>query len=312
VEAVSSDPDSDLRGRGAHRWLRILWCYVRKGRGGGRDLHRLLRHRFASHWALLEREVWLPLIERSRERSADRWGKGMLDWRWGLLAIVAETAYWWARDIEADPKWPQAARDAAAEVRRLDKAVLDHAQRMAEALQQRTDVLNRFGIDADWSGPGPDLWNLLERLAELPRFMGTVGDSQAGLKTFLRYMRSTSRPTPDLADLLALLHEESVPGEPYAHDSQEAEAIAKAQGRPKDVWPERVRLFFASIEEQHWQDRGGQEVTALDCFTPSMLATLLRVAAGFNPHDDGEPKSLLVENIERAVNRYRAARAARS
>lgn len=291
-------------GRGARRWLRVLWVYVRRGRRSDEVVHAAVRSRFAKHWKLLESDVWRPLMERARERDAANWGHAMIDWRCNFLAIVAETAYWWAYDFETEPERTQSLRAAANELRAIDDELVDLAGDIADALDRRSEILETYGLDADWNGPGPDLWSLLEAVANLPQFQGTCLDSNAKLLT---YMRGTSRSTPHLADLMRQL-ENSIPGGPYAHYEIEAEALAKTKGTKPGSLPERVRLFFAALAKQEWQDTRGCEVTALDCFSPVMLATLLRVFGGFDPHNEDKPLGLTTAAVEKALNRFRGDR----
>ena len=268
----------------------------------------MMWRRFADHWPTLEAETFRPLIQRARERDADRWGAGMLDWRHGFLAAVLEVAYWWGIDAEAEPDRTAELRAAADELRGIDRELRDLAGRMADLLERGDELRNRFTLDAEWSTPGPDLWGLLEEVAQWPRYQGTCLDPEAGLDTLLHYMRGTSRPTPVLGDLLNVLAM-CEPGEPVALVAADAEALAKAQGTRPGAWPERVRLLFATFADpaHRWRDRRGHAVTMLDCCTPVALATLANVAVGFDPHDGGPP-ALGVEAIEKALRRFRGAR----
>ena len=244
-------------------------------------------------------------MTNAHKLNADHWGRGQDDWRCGFLAIMAESAYRWAWDIESHGDRSRKLRAAIEEMRQIDVNLQRWADQMTEALERRAELTDLLGIHADWTGPGIDVWDMLEATANRPEFMGTCLDSQAKLGTFLRYMRETTRATPELEDLLAQLAM-SMPGVPYARRSEDAEALKKAKGSKAGSWPERVRVFLAKLEKQRWRDTHGQEQNALDCFTPEMLSTLLNVMAGFNPHDGGPP-ALGIEAVEKALQRYHSA-----
>lgn len=301
------DVDSDLWGSGARKWLRILWCYVRAGRRGGRETHVELRRRFATHWRALEAGTWQPAIARARERGAVRWGGRGSDWRRSFLAIVAEATYWWAWDFEVDRERRTRLRGAVKEMREIDADLSMLAQRMAVALGRRSELCEVFGIDSEWSSPGLDLWDLLEALFDAPEFLGMAGDSEDGLDIFLRLMRETPRHTPELSDLLALVAR-ATPGEPFARREADSEALAKLQGVKAGSMPERVRILFAKLERQSWDDWGGKTATALDCFTPETLAPLARVAVGIRPDDEETYSALSLDTFARALSRYRAVK----
>jgi hypothetical protein len=265
-----------------------------------------MRRRFAVHWPTLEAETFRPLIQRARERDADRWGAGMLDWRHGFLAAVLEVAYWWGIEAETEPGRAAELRAAVDELHGIDRELRDLAGRMADLFERGADLRNRFALAAEWSAPGPDLAALLEEVAQWPRYRSTCLDPAAGLEALLRYWNGTTRPTPSLADLLAALAM-CEPGEPAALDAADAEALTKAQGTRPGAWPERVRLLFATLADRprQWRDHRGRMANALDCFTPAALSALANVAAGFDPYDGGPP-ALGVEAIEKALRRFRA------
>lgn len=301
------DVDSDLWGSGARQWLRILRCYVRAGRRGGRETHVELRRRFATHWHTLEAETWQPVLARARARGAGRWRSWGSDWRCGFLAIVAEATYWWAWDFEVDRERTTRLRGAVNEMREIDAYLWMLALRMADALDRRSELCEAFGIDSEWSPPGLDLWDLLEALSDAPEFMGTAGDSEAGLDIFLRYMRGTSRRTPELRDLLTLVVGATA-GEPFTRREPDSEALAKLQGVKAGSMPERVRILFAKLERQHSDDWHGETATALDCFAPETLAPLARVAVGIRPDDEETYSALSLDTFARALSRYRAVK----
>ena len=295
--------DADLWGAGARRWLRHVRRYVRGGRRTGLDTHRVIRRRFAEHWSTLESETWQPLMRRAHERRAGVWGAGMHDWRHGFLAIALETAYWWAFELETESGRSRELRCAVNDLRGINRKVGELAERMAELLERGAELRNRFALDAEWTAPGPDLWGLLEAVAQ--HFPGTCLDPMARLDEFLRYMRGTTRRTPELGDLMSALAR-CVPGEPFALVAGDAEALGKTQGAQPDAWPTRVRQLFATLADpaHRWDYGTGRYVTMLDCFDAQSLASLACVAAGFNPYD-GAPPSLGVAAIEKALSRFR-------
>lgn len=306
------DPDRDLWGRGSRRWRRIAWHLVRPSRGNfnGRKAHAMMWRRFADHWPTLEAETFGPLIARARERDADRWaGHGLADWRHGFLASVCAAAHWWGIDATAAPDRTAELRAAVDELRGINHELRDLAGRMADLFERGGELRDRFALEAEWTAPGPDLWGLLEEVAERPMYRSTCLDPGAGLEPMLRYMRGTTRPTPVLADLLGVLAM-CEPGEPAALDAADAEALAKSQGAQPGAWPERVRLLFATLADpaHRWRDRRGHAVTMLDCFTAPALAHLASVAAGFGPAEGDGPPALGTEAIEKALRRFRGGR----
>lgn len=267
-----------------------------------------MRRRFAEHWVTLEAETFRPLIRRARERDAELSRFGSIDWRLSLLALVTEDAYWWGRRLAAEPAYGSRLRDAVDELHRVDLELHDLAGRMADLLERGADLRSRFAIAAEWTPPGPDLWDLLEEVAQWPRYQGTCLDSLAGLGPFLRYMRGTSRPVPELVDIFSALAA-CTPGEPYALYASDAELLSKGRGARPDAWPTHVRQLYAKLACLEWDDRRGRPVSALDCFNAAMLSPLASVAAGFDPFHGGPP-GLGVEAIEKALQRFRAGPAA--
>jgi hypothetical protein len=301
---AEGDADRDLWGRGSRRWLCLVWKYVRAGRVGGRENHTMMRRRFATHWHTLEAYTWRPLMQRARERDAWAWGSGLTDWRCSFLAAVLESAYWWGLDLHAEHNRTGELRAAVDELRNLDRELQDRAGQMAALFERRGELRERFNLTTEAPGP-PDLWDVLTEVASWPQYRGTLGDPAAGLSGLVRYMRQTTRPTPDLADVLGA-YAASVHGEPVALHPEDREALAKRQGARAGAWPEHLRVLFAALAspELMWRDRRGREASALDCFTPAALSTLANVAAGFDPFDGGPP-ALGVEAVEKALQRFR-------
>ncbi|MFO1220319.1 MAG: hypothetical protein U1E89_18305 [Burkholderiaceae bacterium] len=187
----------------------------------------------------------------------------------------------------------------------IDDELVNLAGRIVDAIDRRRDITETYSLGAEWSGPGANLWDMLEAVAHLPAFQGTCLDSTAKLSVLLSYMRGTSRATPGLGDLMQQLRD-STPGKPYARRAIEAEALAATRGAKPGELAERVRLFLADLASEQWEDRHGRYASVLDCFTPTMLATLLRVVGGFDPHDEDNPPALTIAAIERGLSRFRS------
>lgn len=293
--------DGDLWGTGARQWLRIVRGYVRQGQHEHFAAHRTMKRCFAEHWPTLVLETWQPLMRQARQRGAYVWGAGMRDWRHGFLAIALETAYWWGFECETDLNHSQELWGAVNELRGINREVGELAGRMADLLKRGTELRSRFSLDVEWTEPGPDLWGLLGDVAQ--RFPSTAGDCQE-LAAAIRYMRGTTRRTPELVDLMDVLAT-CEPGDPIALQAADAEALRMRQGTARGDWPERVRQLFATFADPRhkWRD-GGCEVTMLDCFDAQSLATLACVAVGLDPHGN-HPSALGRDAIEKALQRYR-------
>lgn len=187
-------------------------------------------------------------------------------------------------------------------MRRIDEGIRRAAMKMVDLIKRRRALSDRVGLGARWSGPGLDVWDLLDD-ASSPHEQSVGASTATGAHTHLFDIApSLIWSGLELEDVLRLVSE-SEPGQPFARDSWDAESLSKTQGAAPGAWSEHVRSFFAALAQQRWRESSGRQATALDCFTPHMLSVLMNVAAGFDPHDGG-PASMTVESIDRARRRY--------
>lgn len=291
------------------RWVRYALNYVRGSARADRDRHRALRSRFAKHWDTLEKETWRPFAEAAVRNSVHRYGTDGLN---SLRAITLEAAYWWAHDIEMEPAHGAQLHAAAKELADVDKGIQSAAQDLSELLVRRSELRGNVAISSAWLGALDydtrdrlDLWDIIDLVSALPQYQAWAASCEHERESFLYSARGRNEARPALRDVMACIAEAS-PRAPVAEYSEDREILSKTIGTKADSWAERVRTFFQQMADEAWDTERGKTVSALGCLTARMISPLLCVASGNDPYQDSN-KALMIEAVEKALQRFRAA-----
>ena len=136
----------------AEKWLRPV-------AHGHPEQYRDLRARLVTHWDLLERDTWTPLLAAA-EQDGDEHPTLGDDWRRTLQALVLECAVRWSIDGNVSTT---RVRLAAARAVKLDSEIMATAESLAALIEERSQITREHGLPTEWGGPNLDLWDLIER-----------------------------------------------------------------------------------------------------------------------------------------------------
>lgn len=261
-------------------------------------LYRTLRARVVTHWALLQRETWDPLLAAA-ERDVGRSGWASYgDWRRVVPALVLECAVNWA--LEGNTSTTQA-RESAARAALLESEIAATAQRLAELIDERRKITREHGLSTEWGGPNLDLWDLLDRAArEYPGWAFVCAHER---EAFLRLAQEQTRPGPELEDVLRGVQRVH-PSIIAAVRSGDDASLALKPGSALSGRAARVRRYLDKLK------RIGGRVGPLQWLGPTSVAVLLSVLEGhdatngpFNAKATGKTRARYLKELAASTDK---------